>query len=212
MIDDPKTEPLREWNRLARENTENAMVSSMFEAVSKASEPIETFATWLLVGTAAVASFLITNADKLLPLVKQSGFITCGAFLCFSCVFGLLSKMYALRCKIGIDIGAAVRKTFLEHLARYEEEEKRIKEGAEFWGINLQTGIRLERILTEFYAPLPKWAVWLAERQLKKNAGNPQVGYLPLIKNLNTQGILAFLQALSFLGFLVTGFIFAAAI
>ena len=105
---------------------------------------------------------------------------------------------------------AAVRKTFLEHLVKYKEEEKKIKEGAEFWGINLQTGIRLERILTEFYAPLPKWAVWLAKRQLKKNAGNPQVGYLPLIKNLITQGILAFLQALSFLGFLVTGFIFAA--
>ena len=212
MIDDPRTEPLREWNRLARENTENAIVSSMFEAAAEASEPIETFTTWLLVGTAAVASFLITNADKLLPLVKQSGFITCGAFLCSSCVFGLLSKMYALRCKIGIDVGAAVRKTFLEHLARYEEEEEKIEEGAKFWGINLQTGIRLERVLAEFFAPLPKWVVWFASRQLKKNAENPQVGYLPLIKNLNTQGILAFLQALSFLGFLVAGFIFAAAI
>ena len=212
MTDDPRTEPLREWNRLARENTENAIVSSMFEAESKACEPIETFSTWLLVGTAAVASFLITNADKLLPLVKQNGFITCGAFLCSSCVFGLLSKMYALRCKIGIDMGAAVRKTFLEHLAKYEKEEEKIKEGAALWGINLQTGIRLERILTEFYAPQPKWVVWFAKRQLKKNAGNPQVGYLPLIKNLNTQGILAFLQALSFLGFLVAGFIFVAAI
>jgi len=212
MIDDPRTNALHEWNRLARENTENAIVSSMFEAASKASEPIDTFATWLLVGTAAVASFLITNADKLLPLVKQSGFITCGALLCFSCFFGLLSKMYGLRCKIVIDTGDAVRKTFLEYLAKYKEEEKKIKEGAEVCGINLQTGIRLERILTEFYAPLPKWAVWLAERQLKKNAGNPQVGYLPLIKILNTQGILAFLQALSFLGFLVTGFIFAAAV
>jgi len=209
MIDDPKTEPLREWNRLARENTENAIVSSMFEAASKASAPIETFATWLLVGTAAVASFIITNADKLLPLVKQRGFITCGAFLCFSCVFGLLSKIYALLCKIGIDTDVAVRKTFLEHLAKYEDEEKKIKEGAEFWGINLQTGIRLERILTEFYAPLPKLTVWLAVRHLKRNAGNPQIGYLPIIKNLNTQGMLAFLQALSFLGFLVTGFMYA---
>ncbi len=212
MTDDPRTEPLHEWNRLARENTENAIVSSMFEAASKASEPIETFATWLLLGTAAVASFLITNAEKLLPLVKQSGFITCGAFLCVSCVFGLLSKMYALRCKIGIDIGAAVRRTFLEHLAKYEEEENKIKEGAKFWGISLQTGIRLERVLSEFFSPLPKWAVWLAQRQLKKYAGNPQVGYLPLIKNLNAQGIYAFLQALSFLGFLVLGFIYAAAI
>ena len=87
--------------------------------------------------------------------------------------------MYALRCKIVIDMGAAVRKTFMEHLAKYEEEEKEIKDSAEFWGINLQTGVRLERILTEFYAPLPKWAVWLAKRQLRKNAGNPQIGYLP---------------------------------
>jgi hypothetical protein len=211
MTDDPRTEPLREWNRLARENTENAIVSSMFEAASKASEPIETFATWLLVGTATVASFLIANADKLMPLVKQSGFIACGAFLCASCVFGLLSKMYALSCKIGIETGAAVRRTFLEHLSKYEQEEQKIKEGAKFWGINLQTGVRIERVLAEFYAPMPRWAVWLANRQLKKNANNPQVGYLPLIKNLNTQGMLAFLQALSFLGFLVAGFIYAAA-
>jgi hypothetical protein len=76
--------------------------------------------------------------------------------------------MYALRCKIGIDIGVAVRKTFLENLSKYEEEEKEITEGAKFWGITLQTGIRLERILTEFYAPWPKWAVWLAKRHLKK--------------------------------------------
>jgi hypothetical protein len=211
MTDDPRTEPLREWNRLARENTENAIVSSMFEAASKASEPIETFTTWLLVGTAAVASFLITNADKLLPLVKQGGFITCGAFLFLSCVFGLLAKMYGLRCKIAIDTGTAVRQTFREHLEKYEEEERKIKEGAKFWGINLQTGIRLERVLAEFYAPLPKWVVWLASRELKKNTGNPQVGYLLFIKILNRQGILAFLQALSFLGFLFAGFIFAAA-
>lgn len=48
MNNDPKTEPLKEWNRLARENTENAIVSSMFEAGSKSSEPIKQFSTWLL--------------------------------------------------------------------------------------------------------------------------------------------------------------------
>jgi len=67
MTNTPKTEPLHEWNRLARENAENAIVSSMFESVFKASEPIDTFSTWLLVGTAAVASFMITNAEKAKP-------------------------------------------------------------------------------------------------------------------------------------------------
>lgn len=212
MIDDPRTEPLRKWNHLARENTENAIVSSMFEAGAKASEPIETFATWLMVGTAAVASFLITNASNLLPLVKQSGFIVCGAFLCLSCVFGLLSKMYALRCKIGSEVGTAVRSTFLTHLSEYKKEEQKIKEGAEFWGINLETGIRIERVLSEFYKPLPRITVWLANRHFKKNSGNPQIGYLLLIRSLNMQSLFALFQALSFLGFLIAGFIYTAAI
>ena len=212
MTNDPRTQPLLEWNRLARENTENAIVSSMFEAASKASAPIENFTTWLLVATAAVASFFIVNADKLLPIIKQNGFIICGVFLCLSGVFGLLSKMFALRCKIGAEATAAVQKTYAEHLAKYEEEESKIQESAKFWGINLETGVRMERILREFLSPLPRWVSWLALRQLRKNEGNPQVGYLQQIKSLHAQGLSAFLQGLFFLGFLGSGFIFAAAI
>ena len=212
MTDDPRTEPLHEWNRLARENTENAMVSSMFEAGLTASEPIESFSTWLLVGTAAIASFLITNADKILPLVSRCGFRTLGAFLCASCIFGLISKVYALRCKIGTNVIAAIGKTFRKHLAKYKKEEEKIVEGAKFWGITLQTGIRMDRVLSEFFAPLPKWVAWLASRHLKRNAGNPQIGYLPLVKNLTAQGLFAFLQALTFLGFLISGFVYASAI
>ena len=91
MQNDQRTEPLREWNRLARENAENDIVSSLIESTFKANEPIDTFSTLLLIGTAAVASFFITNADKILPLVKNHGFTTCGVLLCLSCIFGLLS-------------------------------------------------------------------------------------------------------------------------
>ena len=212
MPDDPRTESLREWNRLARQNAENAIVSSMFEASFNASEPVETFSTWLLVGTAAVASFFITNADKVVPFIKHAGFLTCGMFLCFSCLFGLISRIFALRCKIQIATGAAVRKTFAEHLAKHQDEEKKIKEGAAVWGITLETGIRIERVLSEFLAPLPRWVACLVTRQLKKYENNSQIGYLPVIKGLQWQGLSAAMQALSFLGFLVTGFIYAAAI
>jgi hypothetical protein len=211
MNDDPRTKPLHEWNRLARENTENAVVSSMFEATLKASEPIETFSAWLLIATAAVASFLIANVDKLLPYISKAGFVTCGVFLCLSCFFGLLSKIFAVRCKIGVETGVAVRKTFGEHLLAYKHEEEKIKKNAEFWGINLQSGIRIERILHEFLLPFPKWVKWFADRHFKKHAGNPQIGYVSQIKNLQCQGFAAFIQAFLFLGFLGAGFIFAAA-
>ncbi len=209
MADDPQTEPLRRWNQLARENTENAIVSSMFEATWKASKPLENFSTWLLVGVAAVASFLITNSDKVLPLLGSRGFLSCGILLCLSCIFGLLSKIFALQAQIGIETALAVRQTFAQHLARYEEEEKEIKESAKFWGIDLQTGVRLERVLSEFFKPMPKWMAWLATRQLKKHAGNPQVGHLLLVRRIQKQGYFAALQALAFLGFMISGFVYA---
>lgn len=212
MSNDPRIEPLEEWNRLARENTENAIVSSMFEASAKACEPIEQFSTWLLLGAAAISSFIIVNSDKIIMLVCKVGYLYIGAFLCFSCIFGLISKVYALRCKIGVEVSSAVRNTFAIHLANYEKEEEKIQESASFWGITLETGIRIERILIEFYKPLPKIIAWYSNRILKKHAGDPQVGHMLLISMLNKQGLFAVLQSLSFLGFLIVGFIFAAKI
>lgn len=212
MSNDPRTEPLVEWNRLARENTENAIVSSMFEASAKASEPLEQFSTWLLLGAAAIASFLIVNSDQIINLVRKAGYLSCGAFLCLSCIFGLISKIYALRCKIGIEVSSAVRNTFSIHLANYEKEEEKIQESACFWGITLETGIRIERVLNEFYKPLPKIIAWYSRRILEKHKGNPQVGHILLISMLNKQGLFTILQALSFLGFLIAGFAFAAKI
>lgn len=212
MNDDSRTAPLKEWNRLARENTENAIVSSMCEAAAGSSSTIEQFSTWLLVGTAAVASFYISNADKLIPFISNTGFTVCGAFICASCIAGLASKIYALRCKVGIEMNIATKQTFSEHLDKYKEEENKIKEGAEFWGISLDTGVRIERVLSEFYATQPKHIVWIAKRILKKYEGNPQIAYIPIMKALNKQGVFSFFQSLLFLGFLISGFIFASII
>lgn len=212
MSDDARTEPLREWNRLARENTENAMVSSMFEAGYTASTPIERFSTWLLVGTAAIASVFVTNGAELLPLVGHTGFRVLGAFLCVSCGCGLISRVYALRCKIGVRVLNAINTTFHKHLDAYRKEEEQILEGAKFWGITLQTGIRMERVLAEFFAPLPKLVAWLASRQLKRNVGNPQIAHLKLVQYLTRQGLFAFFQAIAFFCFLVAGFVYASKI
>ena len=211
MSDDPRIQPLLEWNRLARENTENAMVSSMFEAAGCAIEPIEKFSTWLLVGAAVIASFLITNSDKIVLLLGNHGFLVCGGWLCISCFFGLLAKLSALRSLIASKTNAAILETFTKHLAKYKEEERKIQEGAEFWGINLQTGVRLERIFSEFLKPLPWWAKLLVNWKLRKQMDNPQVGYLALINNLNWLGYFTTVQSAAFLAFLVAGFGYAAA-
>lgn len=212
MNSDSETEPLREWNHLARQNAENAIVSSMFEAMAKSNKPMEAFSTWLLVAAAAVASFMIVNAENIFPIIKHQGFIVCGIFLCVSCFFGLMSKIFALRCRLSIEANVAVRQTFSDHLAAHKAEEKQIQENAEFWGVNLQTGVRLERIVSEFLAPMPSWVRWWANRHIKKHGSNPQIAYLSQIKSIHAQGVCGFTQAVCFLGFLASGFVFAAPI
>jgi hypothetical protein len=212
MTDDPRLESLNEWNKLSRENTENAIVSSMFEASSIAVAPIETFSTWLLVGAAAIASFQIGNADKLLPIIGSTGYLLAGLLLCASCVFGLLSKIFALRGTIGRQIGVAIKTTVFDHLRQHEENAAKIQAQAETLGITIETDIRMERVLHEFMAPLPWWARWAVARTLKRHAGSHQIEHISQIKNLNAQGVWAFLQSMAFLAFLLVGIIFAATI
>ncbi|HRN07976.1 MAG TPA: hypothetical protein PLM95_14190 [Ottowia sp.] len=208
---DPRIQSILEWNRLARENTENAIVSSMFEAGFQASESIEVFSAWLLVGTATIASFIIINAEKLAPFIGRQGFIVCGSLLCGSCLLGIVSRILALKCKIQIQTSSAVRKTFAEHLHKHVEEEKKIEGSVTMLGITVETGIRLDRILSEFFSPLPKWVQWLAQRQIKKYAKNPQAAFIPIVKSMQYQGLFAILQAIAFLAFLAAGFVYVAA-
>ncbi|MGY0653078.1 hypothetical protein ACW7GZ_14705 [Luteimonas sp. A537] len=183
----------------------------MFEASHKAIEPIDTFTTWLLVGTAAVASFLVGNADKLVPIIGSSGFLACGILLCFSCLFGLLSKIFALLGRVGYEAGNTVSQAIPALLAQHDEVEQKIQEHAEALGVEIQSGVRMDRVFREFMAPLPFWARWAVARSLKKHGNNPQAGYLTRIKNLNRQGICAFLQAMTFIAFLLVAFAHAAA-
>jgi hypothetical protein len=208
---DSRTDPLREWNHHARQNTENAIVSSMFEAGIVASEPTDSFSTWLLLGAAAIGGFLVSNTDKVLPLLTSRGLLLCGVLIVTSCTFGLVAKVLALCMKVMREVHHRVQTTFAEHLARYEEEESRIQAGAKFWGITLQTGIRMDRVLEEFYKPLPFWVGWLGRRHVKRHKDNPQIAYLPLVKTLTAQSLFTLAQALAFIGFLGAAFIHAAA-
>lgn len=211
MSDQKQLDALARWHEISREQTENAIVSSMFESGIRLAPMVDQFSTWLLVGTAAVAAFFITNSDKVLPVLGSSGFIGCGIFLCLSCVFGFVAKTYGLRSRMSSAVIASVTETFNQHLKSYEEEEQEISDTAQNLGVTLETGVRWDRIMTEFFSILPKWVVWLAQRNLKKYEGNPQTGYIAAVKIFNRLGIATFLQSVSFLGFLVTGFVFTAA-
>ena len=85
----------------------------------------------------------------------------------------------------------------------------KIQASATFWGIVVQSDIREDRILKEFLAPMPWWDRWLTRRYVATYENNPQIGYIFQVKLLNMQGVHALIQAVCFLGFIGSGFIFA---
>jgi hypothetical protein len=210
--DQQSIEALVRWNELSRANVENALVSTMLDGAFKAHEPIDTFTTWLLAGAGAVASYFLSNADKLIPFLGKAGFVTAGVLLCLSGVFGLISKGFGLRFKAANEASAAFQAVFISKLEAYEPTESQIQAAANAHGLQLETEVRMQRVLEQFFSVLPRWVKWLALRQLRKNAGHPQIGYISRVKSLHAQSVCAFLQAVLFIAFLAAGFIFAAAI
>jgi len=206
LTGDRPTGPLLEWNRLARENTENAIVSAMYDGLLASSAPLDIFLTWLLVGTAAIASFFISNGDKIIPFIDPDGFRVCGGFLIGSCIFGFLSKIFALRCRIGLDTTAIVKQKTSQYLEQHNAEEEEIQKVATDSGVSIESGIRLDRVMEEFLKPAPFWVGWMMRRHLKEHGGNPQIAYLVPLKYYKKQNLFGALQILAFLGFLIAGF------
>jgi hypothetical protein len=208
-VDSQKTAPLRLWNDLERENAENAIVAAMFDAGSQANEPIDKESTWLLAGTLAVAAFAITNAEKVIPMVGKPGFTVLGAMLCLSCFFGLTAKYYAVRCKIARSVGAAVKKEADAIFSRHALAQAKVEENARFWGIELETNLRLHRILSEFMDPLPSFFRRIVRRTVAELPRTPQAAYRPTLALLHRQVLFTALQTASFFCFVVLGFISA---
>ncbi len=206
MKSDDKTKPLRKWNDLAKENAENAIVSSMFEATLKTTSSIDTLNNWMLVATGAIASFLIANISNVLEFLGRDSIVHGGYVLCISCVFGLFGKIMGMRCKMAQELSVAVKTTFLEHVAAHEKEESEIQGGAKVWGITLDTGVRLDRILSEYLALFPKPVRWLANRHFEKEKKNPQIAYIGQIKSLQVQSVVVLIQATLFIYFFVAMF------
>lgn len=202
-------DPLIEWNRLNKENAENALTSAMFSSLVSTSPVIDRFSSWLLAGTGATAALLVANADKLVPFLSNTGFRVVGALLVVSAVFGLLSKTRAVQCQIGTENDQRVRELMRPILDKHLQDEEKIQQAAEARGLPLATELDLGRVIAEFAKPFPRWVGWLLRRHLAKHAGNPQIGYLLPVRFYISQATFAFLQVVSFLAFVCAALFFA---
>lgn len=212
MRNSKQTDPLLEWNRLNKENAEQAFVSALFKSAAHTSPVVDKFSMWLLTGTGASGALLISQIGAVLPHLTITGFKLCLVFLVFSAILGFLAKYKSLQCQIQNEVEAKLTELIAAILAKHEEDETKIQGYAKQRGVALETDIDFSNIITEFAKPFPFWVKWLIQRQARKTQGNRQAGYHIAIKAYFRQLRFTFWQAVSFLAFLCAGAWYASGI
>ncbi|MCF7816581.1 MAG: hypothetical protein K9M54_01765 [Kiritimatiellales bacterium] len=212
MNDQQHKDPLLEWNRLNIENAEQNLVSAMFSSLISSSSVIDRFSLWLLAGTGATAALLITNADNILPVLSEAGFKLCGAFLVASGLLGFLAKFSAISCEIAYENDLKIRQAMLPILDKHAQDEDKIQEHAEQRGLDIKTEIDMQKVLQDFAKPFPFLARCIMWWYWNRNASNRQMAYIRPVKAYCRQCSSTTWQTLSFIGFVITGLVYATII
>lgn len=200
---------LKLWNSLNKENTEQGMVSVLFQSFVETSPMVGSYATWLLVGTGTISAFMVTQINSILPYLSVVGYKLSLLSLVLSAMFGFLSKVRALRCDIQLKVIAMVSNGLPSVFEKHEKEEMEIIKRSEELGIKLDTEIDIEKVFSEAYKPFPFWMKGVMNKAAKEGLGNRQAHYHILISSYLSLMWSLFFQIIFFLLFIVIVSIFA---
>lgn len=212
MADHPSSDPLFEWNRLNKENAENAIASLMLRNLVSATHVFESYCTWLLAGTGATAALFVANVESVLPYLSAAGFKWCGLLLVTSGVCGIVSKYLSLQCQFSDLSNARLQPALQSIFDRFNVDSDKIEAQASARGVTLDTELDMGRVITKYARSFPRWVAWLLSRHLRKHAGNPQIGEVLPIKFFIWQGVFLFLQIVLFLFAIGVAVVFAQAV
>ena len=198
-----------EWAAQERQIAEDHITRAMFNALLETTELLEKFSIWMLVAAGAVGSFMIGNAAAVTDALGRIGFISCGMLLVGSCAFGLAAKFLSVQLAMQKLMQKHIESTMLRHLAEYDNKVKEIEKSAKIQGIEVETEIRIDSATQRFFSFFPSIHRRISGYFLSKIEPDPLMAYVIPAKLYFIQGIAIFFQALLFLGFLGSGFIFA---
>ncbi len=147
---------LDNWAKNNSETAETNIVEGLFIGAMDASPIIDKFSTWLLAGTGITAALMITNLNKLVPLLsytilKQSIYI-----LIILALFGFLAKYKAIFCQIMLATEKEMKKRVMAAVDEYEKTENEIIEMAEGHELEVITDLDITVVYKEYCKAFPK--------------------------------------------------------
>lgn len=168
MSENDQENSLNNWNQLNIENTRAKILQVMIQSYAKSYEATESFSSWLFGAAAALISFFILNSSQFLPHIGKFGFIVSNLLLCLSCISGTFGKLYAVICRIHLEILKNLEPPFQKILDKYFEESDEISKYAEDIKTDVNTELNFNDIVDEFISNFP-FSGWLKKIIQKKS-------------------------------------------
>ena len=166
---------------------EQEFVEAMYEAGFSTNPVVDAFSTWLLVGTATAAAFMLGNVPSLEPVIGLDGVVVGGFVLTLSCLCGVIAKYYSVRLAISGQVRAHLRNSGLEQRLR-------------------ATDVDRDRLIATFVKPLWPWQRWWVKRSSQAVASGKAGQFDQQIRQLNLLNLWAGCQVALAVAFLLGEF------
>jgi hypothetical protein len=184
---------------------ENGAVSALWHAFTIASKPTGALSNWLLVATAAIGTFAIPNAERLVTVLGTRGFLTCGLLLVLSTLCGLLAKINEALAHVSLSCEIAAVEGRVKLLESNAAERSELDAIAARVGVTLDRSWNTDRIVREFATALP-----LGYRRRLNDQGIASRGhYFYAARHTARQIAWTSCQAYGFLSFFIAAFVAA---
>jgi len=196
-------ESIHAWAKITRENASIEFARALFSGILNICPILDSFSTWLMVGTGATVALMIANIDKILPILGQKYYRTSLCLLAVSMLFGFLQKYVSIMI-FGFSIVDDRMRTLLEKLFKaHSEEEEKIGEMAKAANISVETEIDLKTVSSELEKAFP----WYIRRKMIENFYEGQkdqlLPYRLHIRTLFRQGFYVVMQFIFLILFIV---------
>jgi hypothetical protein len=121
--DETPEEKFHAWVRLEREILDTALAKRILEATIVNGPALDAFVTWILAGLGALVTLIITNVDKLAPIISMEGVITSISWAVLAISFGIFSRRNFQQARVRIDMGSDVSGGLVDLMTKYDGEK-----------------------------------------------------------------------------------------
>ncbi|MGA4563643.1 hypothetical protein ACK6TZ_01515 [Enterobacter hormaechei] len=196
-------EAVKKYDEIIHQNLRNSLIDSASLATIETTSILDKFSMWLLVGVGATATLMIANIDKVLPFITPLGFKISVFLLAISSIAGFASKYFALVVCSSATVTVRMTELIQSKIKEYAENCKIRDEIGRDVGYVSDIELSIDSFTEQYVSLFPFQGLRNKVKKGMNFYSENRSGNRAAVHGVVFQGIALFVQALSYIAFLI---------